>query len=100
MSHWEKPFSKPPPPPSDPKLVICPYPQAPSANVEMTAYALLAYTSGGEADAVNKGLPIVKWLSKQRNAYGGFSSTQVNTATAFTANIRTNCLCCVYKNWI
>ena len=49
-----------------------------SADIEMTAYVLLAYiTKGLASDVVPQAMPIVKWLSKQRNAYGGFSSTQV-----------------------
>ncbi|XP_045410979.1 C3 and PZP-like alpha-2-macroglobulin domain-containing protein 8 [Lemur catta] len=44
-----------------------------SAEVEMTAYALLTYTLLGDVAAA---LPVVKWLSQQRNALGGFSSTQ------------------------
>ncbi|XP_053558866.1 C3 and PZP-like alpha-2-macroglobulin domain-containing protein 8 [Bombina bombina] len=44
-----------------------------SAEVEMTAYALLTYTLLGD---VASALPVVKWLSQQRNALGGFSSTQ------------------------
>lgn len=45
-----------------------------SAEVEMTAYGLLTYTLLGD---VASALPVVKWLSQQRNALGGFSSTQV-----------------------
>lgn len=45
-----------------------------SAEVEMTSYALLTYTLLGD---VASALPVVKWLSQQRNALGGFSSTQV-----------------------
>lgn len=48
-----------------------------SAEVEMTAYALLTYTLLGD---VATALPVVKWLSQQRNALGGFSSTQVHQA--------------------
>ena len=46
-----------------------------AADVEMTGYALLSYLKRKEPpqDVTN----IVKWLSKQRNFYGGFSSTQV-----------------------
>ncbi|XP_015826901.3 C3 and PZP-like alpha-2-macroglobulin domain-containing protein 8 isoform X1 [Nothobranchius furzeri] len=44
-----------------------------SAEVEMTAYGLLTYTVLGD---VASALPVVKWLSQQRNALGGFSSTQ------------------------
>ncbi|XP_077715630.1 C3 and PZP-like alpha-2-macroglobulin domain-containing protein 8 isoform X3 [Canis aureus] len=46
-----------------------------SAEVEMTAYALLTYTLLGD---VATALPVVKWLSQQRNALGGFSSTQID----------------------
>lgn len=45
-----------------------------SAEVEMTAYGLLTYALLGD---VASALPVVKWLSQQRNALGGFSSTQV-----------------------
>ncbi|XP_029436364.1 alpha-2-macroglobulin-like protein 1 isoform X2 [Rhinatrema bivittatum] len=52
--------------------------KAPSTEVETTAYCLLAYVSNPEipkAD-VGKATEIVSWLSKQRNAFGGFSSSQ------------------------
>ncbi|KAG8126756.1 putative C3 and PZP-like alpha-2-macroglobulin domain-containing protein [Naja naja] len=52
-----------------------------SAEVEMTAYALLTYTVLGD---VASALPVVKWLSQQRNALGGFSSTQ-DTCVALQA---------------
>ncbi|XP_038422871.1 C3 and PZP-like alpha-2-macroglobulin domain-containing protein 8 isoform X5 [Canis lupus familiaris] len=52
-----------------------------SAEVEMTAYALLTYTLLGD---VATALPVVKWLSQQRNALGGFSSTQ-DTCVALQA---------------
>lgn len=61
--------------------MVCPYPPAPSADVEMTAYVLLARIAPSGSSAVTQGLPIVRWLSKQRNAYGGFSSTQVCTSS-------------------
>ncbi|XP_041375396.1 pregnancy zone protein-like [Gigantopelta aegis] len=52
------------------------YHMAASAEVETTAYGLLA-TLGYYGDkAITKGQPIVLWLSQQRNAFGGFSSTQ------------------------
>ncbi|KAJ7308318.1 hypothetical protein JRQ81_008852 [Phrynocephalus forsythii] len=47
----------------------------------MTAYALLTYTLLGD---VASALPVVKWLSQQRNALGGFSSTQ-DTCVALQA---------------
>ncbi|KAM7142499.1 C3 and PZP-like alpha-2-macroglobulin domain-containing protein 8 isoform 2-T2 [Molossus nigricans] len=52
-----------------------------SAEVEMTAYALLTYTLLGDMASA---LPVVKWLSQQRNALGGFSSTQ-DTCVALQA---------------
>ncbi|XP_039723675.1 C3 and PZP-like alpha-2-macroglobulin domain-containing protein 8 isoform X2 [Pteropus medius] len=52
-----------------------------SAEIEMTAYALLTYTLLGD---VATALPVVKWLSQQRNALGGFSSTQ-DTCVALQA---------------
>ncbi|XP_042198630.1 C3 and PZP-like alpha-2-macroglobulin domain-containing protein 8 [Callorhinchus milii] len=52
-----------------------------SAEVEMTAYSLLTYTLLGD---VASALPVVKWLSQQRNALGGFSSTQ-DTCVALQA---------------
>ncbi|KAH9505790.1 hypothetical protein Btru_055818 [Bulinus truncatus] len=48
----------------------------PSAEVEMTAYVLLAYIKLYGPTAVEKTHNIAMWLSKQRNPYGGFSSTQ------------------------
>lgn len=44
-----------------------------SVNVEMTAYALLAYI---EAAPETAAFPILKWLIAQRNENGGFQSTQ------------------------
>lgn len=44
-----------------------------SIDIEMTAYAMLAYIEAGfETQAV----PIMKWLISQRNENGGFQSTQ------------------------
>ncbi|XP_007461165.1 PREDICTED: C3 and PZP-like alpha-2-macroglobulin domain-containing protein 8 [Lipotes vexillifer] len=52
-----------------------------SAEVEVTAYALLTYALLGD---VATALPVVQWLSQQRNALGGFSSTQ-DTCVALQA---------------
>ncbi|KAJ7371501.1 endopeptidase inhibitor [Desmophyllum pertusum] len=54
------------------------YYRAPAADIEMTAYALMTHVLLGETDAtlIGQAMPIVKWLTKQRNALGGFSSTQ------------------------
>ena len=51
-----------------------PYNQAPSVDIEMTSYALLSYALRKDLAG---GIPIAKWLVAQRNANGGFSSTQV-----------------------
>uniref|UniRef100_G1PW25 PZP alpha-2-macroglobulin like n=1 Tax=Myotis lucifugus TaxID=59463 RepID=G1PW25_MYOLU len=54
-------------------------PQAPSAEVEMTSYVLLAYLTAQPAPSLEdltSASHIVKWIIKQQNSYGGFSSTQ------------------------
>ncbi len=51
-----------------------------SAEVEIAGYALLTLAVHGD---VASALPVVKWLSKQRNALGGFHSTQVITPYYF-----------------
>ncbi|XP_045042887.2 pregnancy zone protein [Desmodus rotundus] len=54
-------------------------PRAPSAEVEMTSYVLLAYLTGQpvpSSEDVTSASHIVKWITKQQNSYGGFSSTQ------------------------
>ncbi|XP_066457057.1 alpha-2-macroglobulin-like isoform X2 [Eleutherodactylus coqui] len=57
--------------------------RAPSAEVELTAYMLLTILCGPTPD-IGKASQIVNWLSKQQNAYGGFSSTQ-DTVVALQA---------------
>ncbi|XP_073451712.1 alpha-2-macroglobulin-like [Aquarana catesbeiana] len=57
--------------------------RAPSAEVEMNAYVLLALLSEPKPD-LGKATEIVNWLSKQQNLYGGFSSTQ-DTVVALQA---------------
>ena len=51
-----------------------PYHQAGASDIEITAYALLAYNTNNDLIGA---IPIVKWLASQRNPNGGFSSTQV-----------------------
>ncbi|XP_065278903.1 alpha-2-macroglobulin-like protein 1 [Emys orbicularis] len=60
--------------------------QAPSAEVEMTAYVLLAYLSLPNVSAADMGTAaqIIRWLSKQQNPYGHFASTQ-DTVVALQA---------------
>lgn len=54
--------------------------QAPSAEVEMTSYVLLAHLTaqpGPTSEELTSASHIVKWIAKQQNSQGGFSSTQV-----------------------
>ncbi|XP_077026073.1 alpha-2-macroglobulin-like protein 1 isoform X2 [Tamandua tetradactyla] len=63
-----------------------PWSEPESVDVELTAYVLLAQITKGsltQADRA-KATGIVAWLAKQRNAYGGFSSTQ-DTVVALQA---------------
>ncbi|XP_059818393.1 murinoglobulin-2-like [Hypanus sabinus] len=56
----------------------CYWRRAPSAEVEMTAYVLLALLSQPSVspEDLQRATTIVNWLVRQRNAYGGFASTQ------------------------
>ncbi|KAM6043021.1 alpha-2-macroglobulin-like protein 1 [Theristicus caerulescens] len=56
------------------------------AEVEMTAYVLLAYLSQPQLSSADMATAsqIVRWLSKQQNPYGGFASTQ-DTVVALQA---------------
>ncbi|XP_028809377.1 CD109 antigen isoform X2 [Denticeps clupeoides] len=47
--------------------------QPSSTAIEMAAYVLLSLRRMGQLEA---GIPIMKWLSQQRNHLGGYSSTQ------------------------
>jgi len=51
-----------------------PYTQARAVNIEMTSYVLLTYC---QLKDLSMSLPIAKWIVAQRNANGGFASTQV-----------------------
>ncbi|KAI5126086.1 Pregnancy Zone Protein [Manis pentadactyla] len=71
--HWERPQK-----PEAPEGHLYP-PQAPSAEVEMTSYVLLAYLTAQPAptpEELTSATHIVKWITKQQNSHGGFSSTQ------------------------
>ncbi|XP_063152035.1 alpha-2-macroglobulin-like [Candoia aspera] len=80
--HWERPGKQK-------KTLDLPYyyPQAPSAEVEMTSYALLACLkkkpSPSQEELMTAALT-VRWLIKQQNPSGGFSSTQ-DTVVALQA---------------
>ncbi|NXP49587.1 OVOS protein, partial [Heliornis fulica] len=51
---------------------------APSAEVEITSYVLLAllYKPSQNQEDLTKASGIVQWIVRQQNPYGGFSSTQ------------------------
>lgn len=49
--------------------------QARPIDILITSYAILTYSSLGRLD---EALPSVRWLTLQKNAQGGFVSTQVN----------------------
>ncbi|KAM9230693.1 alpha-2-macroglobulin-like [Dugong dugon] len=71
--HWTRP--------QKPKEPVNPFyqPQAPSAEVEMTSYVLLAHLTTQPApssEELNTASCIVKWITQQQNSNGGFSSTQ------------------------
>ncbi|ERE66194.1 murinoglobulin-1-like protein, partial [Cricetulus griseus] len=73
--HWERPQK---PMQSERSLYKL---QAPSAEVEMNAYVLLTLLTAQPAptpEDLDVALRIVKWLTKQQNSLGGFSSTQVS----------------------
>ncbi|XP_037370272.1 alpha-2-macroglobulin-like [Talpa occidentalis] len=79
--HWTRP--------QKPKAPMEPFyqPQAPSAEVEMTSYVLLAYLTARPAptsEELTTATNIVKWITKQQNSHGGFSSTQ-DTVVALQA---------------
>ncbi|NXS99722.1 CD109 protein, partial [Jacana jacana] len=50
-------------------------------DIELAAYALLSHF---HQDRLAEGIPVMKWLSQQRNHLGGFSSTQ-DTVVALQA---------------
>uniref|UniRef100_A0A8C3HLG6 Alpha-2-macroglobulin n=1 Tax=Chrysemys picta bellii TaxID=8478 RepID=A0A8C3HLG6_CHRPI len=79
--HWQRPGK-------EPKADLPFYhPRAPSAEVEMTSYVLLAYLTTQPApsqDDLSLAAQIAKWISKQQNPNGGFSSTQ-DTVVALQA---------------
>ncbi|XP_076171368.1 murinoglobulin-1 [Ptiloglossa arizonensis] len=47
-----------------------------SLSIEMTAYAILTLVKLGSDENMIHALKAVRWISKQRNANGGFTSTQ------------------------
>ncbi|XP_041269995.1 alpha-2-macroglobulin-like isoform X2 [Onychostruthus taczanowskii] len=79
--HWQRPGKEP--------EADLPFhrSRAPSAEVEMTAYVLLAHLTSQPAPAQEElafASLIAKWISSQQNPSGGFSSTQ-DTVVALQA---------------
>ncbi|KAF3816367.1 hypothetical protein GH733_014540, partial [Mirounga leonina] len=79
--HWERP--------QKPRAPVGHFyqPPAPSAEVEMTSYVLLAYLTAQPAPTskeLTSASRIVEWITKQQNSQGGFSSTQ-DTVVALQA---------------
>uniref|UniRef100_A0A8C3P0B6 Alpha-2-macroglobulin n=1 Tax=Cyanoderma ruficeps TaxID=181631 RepID=A0A8C3P0B6_9PASS len=79
--HWQRPGKEP--------EADLPFhrSRAPSAEVEVTAYVLLAHLTSQPAPAqeeLSSAALIAKWISSQQNPNGGFSSTQ-DTVVALQA---------------
>nr|KAG5694344.1 hypothetical protein BaRGS_035212 [Batillaria attramentaria] len=72
VKHWKRQGEQPKP------VNSWYYYSAPSAEVEMTAYALLATLAYYGNESLTMGQPIAFWLSNQQSAFGGYSSTQAN----------------------
>uniref|UniRef100_A0A8D0CAT7 CD109 antigen n=2 Tax=Salvator merianae TaxID=96440 RepID=A0A8D0CAT7_SALMN len=68
--------------------------QPQSVDIEAAGYALLSHA---KQQRFLEGIPIMKWLSQQRNHLGGYSSTQdtivglqaLSSCAALTANVKT-----------
>ena len=73
MVHWSEKKEK-----EDSKKLLSYWYKPRSADIEQTAYVLLAKLTMGGAKVIGDVIPIVQWLSKSRNSRGGWSSTQVH----------------------
>ena len=67
MKYWKKEMVE------DEKTLWWSYRRRSSVNVEMSAYAMLAFILTGRDQ---QAIPVMKWLVSQRNERGGFQSTQ------------------------
>ncbi|CAN0289535.1 unnamed protein product [Rangifer tarandus platyrhynchus] len=79
--HWQRPGKS-----REVNELYSPH-RAPSVDVEMTSYCLLAYLTAQPAPSsedLSVATKIVRWLTKQQNPNGGFSSTQ-DTVVALQA---------------
>ena len=72
--HWKAVPDEPEPP-----LIHWWWYRPRSADTETTAYALLTLVNmeSSRNDKISEGLPVARWLSTQRNPWGGLGSTQV-----------------------
>ncbi|XP_022321696.2 CD109 antigen-like isoform X2 [Crassostrea virginica] len=68
MKHWHKAQTQ-----SSSHYWSPPHRQSNPIDIEMTSYALLVYAANNQ---FTDGLPVMKWITSQRNPHGGFSSTQ------------------------
>lgn len=71
FQYWEQPQ---PEPATNSRAWRPPHKQGRAVNIELAAYVLQLQV---ERSGVASAIPIVKWVSAQRNSNGGFSSTQV-----------------------
>lgn len=82
--HWQRPGK-------EPEVVLPSYrSRAPSAEVEMTSYVLLAHLTMQPApsqEELSFAALIAKWISAQQNPNGGFSSTQVSCFLSATSHL-------------
>uniref|UniRef100_A0A8B9UIT5 Alpha-2-macroglobulin n=1 Tax=Anas zonorhyncha TaxID=75864 RepID=A0A8B9UIT5_9AVES len=82
--HWQRPGKE--------MVADLPYYhyRAPSAEVEMTAYVLLAHLTTQLApsqEELSFASLIAKWISGQQNPNGGFSSTQVSNSSPVSSHV-------------
>ncbi|XP_021378251.1 CD109 antigen-like isoform X3 [Mizuhopecten yessoensis] len=70
MTHWHEPESASS---STGHYWSPPHQQSKPVDIEMTSYGLMVFAHNGQ---FTEGLPFMKWITKQRNPNGGFSSTQ------------------------
>ncbi|KAL5008096.1 hypothetical protein ScPMuIL_013677 [Solemya velum] len=69
MKYWHKPEASS----TSPPRWRSPNQQAKSVDIEMTSYALLTYIRKND---ITGGIPVMKWITSQRNSLGGYHSTQ------------------------
>ncbi|XP_033743834.1 CD109 antigen-like [Pecten maximus] len=78
MTHWHEPESARP---TSSHYWSPPHQQSKPVDIEMTSYGLMVFAQNSQ---FSEGIPFMKWITKQRNPNGGFSSTQ-DTVVALQA---------------